>query len=176
MLSHGRCAQDQCYLEELAIEDLPAELIERWDYKVEDVVPLDSARLLVFFQNGEVKAIDMHDLLGKFPACQPYVNSENRFNQVEVQPGGYGIMWSEQAEIPDHDLYEQGLSVPLSLQDFCRFVQVRIVSATEACKILNCSRQNIDDLIKRGKLHPIRNDIKYKLFLRNEVSQRKRGR
>ena len=36
------------------------------------------------------------------------------------------------------------------------------------------SRQNIDDLMKRDKLHPIRKDTKYKLFLRNEVLQRRR--
>ena len=28
------------------------------------------------------------------------------------------------------------------------------------------------DLMKRGKLHPIRRDAKYKLFLRSEVTQR----
>ena len=50
-----------------------------------------------------------------------------------------------------------------------------IVSASEACQLLDCSRQNIDDLMKRGKLHPIRKDTKYKLFLRNEVLQRRKA-
>ncbi|MBR5111191.1 MAG: hypothetical protein IK099_13515 [Clostridia bacterium] len=48
-------------------------------------------------------------------------------------------------------------------------MQDRIVSASEACSILDCSRQNIDDLMRRDKLHPIRTDAKYKLF-----SKRKR--
>ena len=51
-------------------------------------------------------------------------------------------------------------------------MQHRIVNATEACRLLGCSRQSIDDLVKRGKLHPIRRDAKYKLFLRNEMPQR----
>ena len=105
----------------------------------------------------------------------PYIESEERFNKVEVQPDGYGVMWSEQAMIPDHELYGRGTPVPLSLGDFCRFVRVRVISAAEACGILDCSRQNIDDLIRRNKLHPIRTDSKYKLFLRNEVIQRKKG-
>lgn len=175
MLSHGRCAQDQCYLEELTNGVLPAELVERWQYKIEDMVPLDDARLLTFFRNGQVKIIDMRDIARRYPACMPYIESAERFNRVEVQPDGYGVMWSEQAMIPDHDLYDRGSPVPLSLQDFCRFVQVRVISATEACGMLDCSRQNIDDLIKRNKLHPIRKDSKYKLFLRNEVVQRKKG-
>jgi hypothetical protein len=39
---------------------------------------------------------------------------------------------------------------------------------------LNCSRQNIDDLMRRDKLHPIRTDAKYKLFSKAEVMQRKK--
>lgn len=175
MLSQGRCAQDQCYLEELPDDVLPTELIERWQHKIEDVVPLDNARLLIFFRNGQVKIVEVHDCVQRYPACMPYIGSEERFNRVEVQPDGYGVMWSEQAMIPDHDLYSRGSPVPLSLQDFCRFVQVRVISAAEACGILDCSRQNIDDLIKRDKLHPIRTDTKYKLFLKNEVTQRKKG-
>ena len=175
MLTHGRCAQDQCYLEELPEKDLPAVVLERWQYKIEDIVPLDDMRLLTFFQNGQVRIVDITALLNKYPACKLYAISEKQFGRVEVQPDGYGIMWNEQAAIPNHDLYKQGLPVPLSLQDFCRFVQLRVVNATEACTILDCSRQNIDDLIKRNKLHPIRSDVKYKLFLRNEVTQRKKN-
>ena len=61
MLSHGRCAQDDCYLEELPEDVLPAELIERWKYKIEDMVPLDDARLLTFFRIGQVRIIDTGD-------------------------------------------------------------------------------------------------------------------
>lgn len=33
----------------------PKLLLDRWTEKVEDVVPLDAPRLLVFFRNGNVK-------------------------------------------------------------------------------------------------------------------------
>ncbi|WP_338055997.1 helix-turn-helix domain-containing protein [Thermanaerosceptrum fracticalcis] len=39
--------------------------------------------------------------------------------------------------------------------------------------ILECSRQNIYDLIKRGKLRPIKEMAKDRLFLRSEVEARK---
>ena len=77
--------------------------------------------------------------------------------------------------ISDHELYAHSESVPLSLEDFIGFVRHRVVSASEACRLLDCSRQNIDDLIKRDKLHPIRTDTKYKLFLRNEILQRRKS-
>ena len=173
MLSMGRCAQDDCYLEEISTDELPALLISRWKTKVEDVVPLLDFRLLVFFRNGEVRIVRTEAATETHPECQPYLINKDRFCSVEVQPDGYGIMWSERAVLSDRELYENGDSVPLSLEDFITFVRHRIVNTGEAGRILGCSRQNIDDLTRRGKLHPIRQDEKNKLFLRNEVIQRK---
>ena len=99
--------------------------------------------------------------------------NEERFNGVEVQPDGYGVMWSERAVLSDRELYEHSQAIPLTLDDFIGFVQHRVVSVGEVCQILGCSRQNIDDLMKRNKLHPIRRDAKNKLFLKNEIMQRK---
>ena len=106
--------------------------------------------------------------------CQPYVAQEKRFHAVEVQPDGYGVMWSDRAMISDRELYGKSENIPLSLEDFIGFVQHRIVNANEACQLLGCSRQNIDDLMKRDKLHPIRKDAKYKLFLKSEIMQRRK--
>jgi hypothetical protein len=173
MQSMGRCAQDDCYLEEISTDALPALLISRWETKIEDVVPLQNFRLLVFFRNGEVRIVHAATIVEKHPECQPYLMLEDRFLTIEVQPDGYGIMWSDQAMLSDRELYENGSSVPFSLDDFVSFVRHRIVNTSEACRILGCSRQNIDDLIRRSKLHPIRQDERNKLFLRNEVMQRR---
>lgn len=59
-------------------------------------------------------------------------------------------------------------------EDFQRYLQHRVVSASKACTILDCSRQNIGDLMRRDKLHPIRTDVKYKLFSKAEVNQRRK--
>ncbi len=175
-LTMGRCAQDDCYLTELSYpRDIPELLWTRWETKLADALPLSGNRLLVFFRNGEVKLEDMQKLANAFPACLPYFQNEQRFFQMYVQPDGYGIAWSELAAIPHHVLHANGDSLPLTLQDFTTFVQERVVNTTEACQILGCTRQNIDDLTKRGKLHPIRQDAKNKLFLKNEIMQRKRA-
>ena len=76
--------------------------------------------------------------------------------------------------ISDRELYEKSENIPLSLEDFIGFVRHRIVNTNEACQLLGCSRQNIDDLMKRDKLHPIRKDAKYKLFLKSEIMQRRK--
>ncbi len=172
MLSMGRCEQDDCYLEEVSAEQIPDFLSARWKTKVDEVVPLECPSLLVFFRNGVSKITDVREIAPS--SAEPYLANQVRFNTVEVQPDGFGVYWNEQAMIAHRDLYSHGVTVPLSLKDLHRFVQDRIVSASEACSILDCSRQNIDDLMRRDKLHPIRTDTKYKLFSKAEVMQRKK--
>lgn len=55
MLTNGRCAQDDYYLEYVPNDKLPKELVNRFEKKIEDVIPLSDYRLLVFFYNGIVK-------------------------------------------------------------------------------------------------------------------------
>ena len=172
MLTMGRCEQDDCYLEEIPSDPLPELLSRRWKTKVEEIVPLECPRLLVFFRNGTAKVVDIQQLSSTVIA--PYLANQERFNTVEVQPGGFGIYWNEQAMIAHRELFSHGTTVPLTIDALHHYVQNRVVSASEACSILDCSRQNIDDLMRRDKLHPIRTDAKYKLFSKAEVVQRKK--
>ena len=175
LLAMGRCAQDDCYLEEIPSDTLPPLLLSRWKTKVEDVIPLDAPRLLVFFRSGETGIVDVSAIAETVPPCRPYCMTQDRFDRVEVQPDGYGVQWSEQAALSDALLHSHMQPVPLSLRDFRRFVQQRVISTAEACSLLSCSRQNIDDLIRRKKLNPIRSDARNKLFLKTEVLQRRKN-
>ena len=49
MLGEGRCAQDNYYLITLDESELPEEFKCRYQKKVEDIIPLANAALLVFF-------------------------------------------------------------------------------------------------------------------------------
>ena len=173
MLTMGRCEQDDCYLEEVPSDPLPELLSRRWKTKVVEIVPLECPRLLVFFRNETAKVVDVRQLSSS--AIAPYLANQERFNTVEVQPEGFGVYWNDQAMLAHRALYSHGMTVPLTVDVLHHYVQNRVVSASEACRILDCSRQNIDDLMRRDKLHPIRTDAKYKLFSRAEVVQRKSG-
>ena len=172
MLSMGHCEQDDCYLEELPSDPLPDLLSRRWKTKVKEDFPLECPHLLVFFLNGVTKVVDLQELSSTVLA--PYLASQSRFNAVEVQPDGFGVYWNDRAMLPHRVLYTHGVTIPLTLDALHHYVQERVVSASEACRILDCSRQNIDDLMRRDKLHPIRTDAKYKLFSKSEVMQRKK--
>lgn len=172
LLAHGRCAQDSFYLAEIDETDLPPEMAKRWLKKVEDVVPLADHQLLVFFRDGLVKKCGLRSLIKTKSSFASVLNNDKLFRSVSVQVDGYGIRWGEQLTVSNDELYHHGIDVPLSLDDFRSFIAYRVVNSLEAQKILNCTRQNINDLIRRDKLHPIREDAKNKLFLKNEIQQR----
>lgn len=172
MLAEGRCAQDDYYLVSVSEADLPKSFLQRFLKKVEDVVPLAGYQLLVFFRDGLVKKCDMGPILVNDKAFSPIWKDENLFLKASIQPGGYGVCWGENLNIVDHVLYDCGKDVMLSLEDFRRFVESRVVNTAEAAEILGCSRQNIEDLIRRNKLHLIKATPKNKLFLKSEIIQR----
>lgn len=139
--------------------------------KVSSAVPLDDMQVLVFFENGKIKKFDVKALIPDYPEFENLKNPD-LFNLLRVEPGGYGISWNEDLDCSEGELYENGINVPLCADDFWAFAKHNLISTREAAEILSCSKQNIEDLIRRGKLHPIRYDERYKLFLRSEVEHR----
>lgn len=170
--SEGRCAQDSYYIAEILLQELPESFSARFDRKIEDIVALPKKRLLVFFRNGETKLCDLTKMLSSDQKFAPLLKNDDYFQNVRIQVGGYGISWGEQLTISDSELYQIGKSVPLSQEDFTDFVRQRVITTAEAAEQLQCSKQNIDDLIRRDKLHPIKEAPKSKLFLKSEIQQR----
>lgn len=173
MLSDGRCAQDNFYLELIPENDLPDSILKRFEKKIEDIVPLQNYGLLVFFRNGVIKKCDVKKFFNKNKSLKTFLTlHKDMFQYVRIQPGGYGIYWEENMSISDTELYDKGTKIPLSSSDFKDFVEHRVINAAEAAELLDCSRQNINDLVKRDKLHPVKATDKSTLFLKSEVMKR----
>ncbi|MCC5465558.1 helix-turn-helix domain-containing protein [Pelosinus baikalensis] len=49
------------------------------------------------------------------------------------------------------------------------FISDNIITTMEAAAILNCSRQNIDKMVKGNKLIPVKQTQRDKLFLKSDV-------
>ena len=172
MLAKGRCAQDDCYLVPLTESDLPKEIVKRFETRIEDVLPLDDYCLLVFFRNGTVKKCDLKTHFEKAAAFNILLRKPEYFASVQMLTGGYGVSWDVNMTVSDTMLYRISKKVPLSMSDFKDFVAQRVINATEASELLNCSRQNVMELTKRGKLHPIKTSERNTLYLKSEVQKR----
>lgn len=139
--------------------------------KVVDAIPLEDMQLLIFFENGITKKFDVKPIMKDYPEFEDLKNPD-LFNLVRVEPGGYGISWNEDLDCSEGELWENGVEVPLTHDDFVNFAKYSIISTSEVTELLNCSRQNIEDLIRRGKIHPVKAYPKNKLFVKSEIMQR----
>lgn len=172
VLCDGRCAQDDCRIDPISEEELPAEIRERTGSRVCSVTPLDGFRLLVFFRDGTSVVCDLPKLVRGDRRFNPVRNDESIFRRVHIYAGGYSIGWGEELEIADYILRKKGEPSTLTMKDMRLFIDHEAVDTAETARRLNCTRQNIDDLVKRGRLNPIKVGAKNKLFLGSEVEER----
>ncbi len=168
MLSRGICCQDDFYVEELENGEIPVMIMERMKCNIKDIL-ISGDRLVIFFQHNMTRIYDVKDLLLESDIAD-YV--KNHFGQVSIESGGYGISWNGVTVCMARDLLDQGEEIPVMYEDFCHFATDHVLNTTEVCEMMKCTRQNVDDLIKRNKLHPIKSAAKNKMFLKSEVESR----
>jgi len=77
--------------------------------KVESVQPQPEKRLLVTFDNGTRKMYDCNPLL-RSEAFAP-LQEEWLFRTVRADVGGYGISWTEELDLSEGELWENGRSL-----------------------------------------------------------------
>lgn len=168
----GRCPQDSCYMVEITREPIPGVLLERKKHRVADVLVLKDGECLVFFHDGSTVKLDMYQYGKDRHEFQDVLFDEEMFQMVTVQPDGYGIEWDDTMMISYQELRECGEKIDVSLEAFLTFAKSNLISTAEVTQMLSCSRQNVDDLVKRNKLTPVKQMPKSKLFLKTDVEQR----
>lgn len=74
--------------------------------RIKSVKPLPNFRLLVIFQNDQVKEYDCMPLFGEKifdPLCD-----ESLFQQVQVGADGYGVIWNDEIDLSESELWLNG--------------------------------------------------------------------
>ena len=168
----GRCEQDSCYLEEFDVTQFPTILGPRLLTKVDNIIPLTDNNLLVAFFDGSIKKCNIPEIVGNNNKFKPIFNNIDLFKQVKILPGGYEVVFCDNLYIADLELYTLGIDTHLTHDDLLSIYKDEIINVKQAQEILTCSRQNISDLIKRKKLHPIKESDKDTLLLKSEVIKR----
>lgn len=78
-------------------------------YKIKDVKPLENYKLLVTFENGEIKNYDVKPLFNKWAVFKDLLSIHGLFKQVKVDVGGYGISWNDDIDLSCNELYYNGV-------------------------------------------------------------------
>lgn len=78
--------------------------------KVHSVSAVDDHTLIVLFDNNKKKKYDISPLLNKemfAPLKNPAL-----FKAVQVEQGGYAVVWNSNIDISEYELWNHGQAVP----------------------------------------------------------------
>ena len=172
-MTEGRNSQDDCYLTPLHPDDAPTWFAERESTRVVEVVALEGMRLLVALRTGEVRLIDKAALATRQDSLARVLSDESAFAKAEPTPGGRGVRWGSTITISSNTLAKLGQPIPLTWDDLAHLAPALLIDARETAQVLDCTRQNVNALVKRGALHPVKTGDKATLFLRADVLARR---
>ena len=77
------------------------------------IAALPDFKLSIQFAEGVSKIYDMAPLVEKFPVFEELKYDVQLFNCVEVDVGGYGIIWNDYLDLSYDELWENGVTVTL---------------------------------------------------------------
>ena len=171
-MTEGRCAQDDCYLAPLRSGRMPAWYEERQTTRMTDVFALDGRRLLACFHDGQVLLCGMAKILEHSRSFARVLADETIFDRATMQAGGHGVRWGEALQVSSATLRAQGVDSGLTTTDIAALARQVTLDTAEVAHLLGCSRQNVSDLVRRGRLTPVKSTARGTLFLRSDVYAR----
>ena len=112
--------------------------------KVKAITPLPDLRLGVQFAEGVSKIYDIKPLFNKWPQFKELEESPLLFYDVEVDVGGYGIVWSDELDLACDELFENGETVETPFDGLMAF--------TDATELWGLNESTLRKAISYGKL------------------------
>ncbi len=164
--SKGKCSQDHIFLRR--VDSLPEFVMKRMQRNLKECVPCGENGLLCFFNDGTVRKNDLHELR-QIDGIEKIISNESVLQSGHIVAGGYCVTFNEVIDISSSLLYDSGISVPLSLDDFLCFVKNNMVDSTQGGAILECSRQNLAYLVSKNKLIPVKREVKGNLYTKGNI-------
>ncbi len=80
------------------------------DYpKIKFVEALEDFRLFVIFDNGTIKIYSMKNKLNNKAFAS--LTDIDLFRKVHVDSGGYGIIWNDEIDLSEYELWKNGIQV-----------------------------------------------------------------
>ena len=104
--------------------------------------------------------------------CPTILESELKthvIQQTVLGAGGYYATFNNSIDIPAAKLYQTGVKLPLRRGDFVNFVKKNMMDTSEACRILECTRQNLSYMVNKGSLKPVKEDVKGNLYQKGNL-------
>ncbi len=112
-------------------------------HKVKDVFALADMKLSVQFADGSTKVYEVAPLLEGIDVFKP-LEEEELFSAVEVDTGGYGVIWNDEIDLSCDELWEHGTEVKTPFDG--------LMSFSDASELWGLSESTLRKAISYGKL------------------------
>ena len=113
-------------------------------HKVKAVNALPNYRLSVQFAEGVTKIYDVKPLFAKWKPFKALENTPELFSSVEVDVGGYGVIWTDDLDLSCDELFENGEVVKTPFDGLMAF--------TDATQLWGLNESTLRKAIAYGKL------------------------
>ncbi len=113
-------------------------------HKVKAVNALPDYRLSVQFAEGVTKIYDVKPLFAKWEPFKALEKSPELFSGVEVDTGGYGIIWNDELDLSCDELFSNGETVKTPFDGLMAF--------TDATRLWGLNESTLRKAIAYGKL------------------------
>ena len=169
LIAEGRCSQDACYIKRIKNEQLPPEIVTRMSHRLISAMGYGQTDYLITFADGTVATIELSKYCEDYPWIKRMMGYAHSISEAKVVCGGSCISWSDKWKIPYDFLYTHAQRLPFSENVLHQFANQSRMTTQEVMALLKCTRQNVNDLVNRGKLVPIDTAGKNYQFYRKDV-------
>lgn len=112
-------------------------------HKIKNVTALKDYKLSVQFAEGATKIYSVKNLIETNKMFEPLKNKE-LFDCVEVDTGGYGVIWNDEIDISCDELFEKGKTIKTPFDG--------LMALSDATIIWGLNESTLRKAISYGKL------------------------
>jgi len=113
-------------------------------HKIKSVFPLPDFKLSVQFSEGVTKLYDINPLFDRLSAFRCLKERLEEFENVEVDVGGYGIIWNDDLDLSCDELWEHGVQVKTPFDN--------LMSFADATELWGLNESTLRKAVAYGKL------------------------
>lgn len=169
VLSDGRCAQDECYIKQISEEEVDESVKRRRERRLLSLYRTTDHQYLISFVSGKTALLDVYQLKEQDAFARRMLAYYDLFREAMTRCAGAEITFGNGMGLTYDTVYHYATELPFTVEQLCAFSNATIMSTQEITEQLNCSRQNIHDSVKRGRITPLDTNTKEQFFLKSEV-------
>ena len=113
-------------------------------HKIKSVTPLADHVLSIQFSEGVTKRYDVKPLFDKYTMFLPLKEDPALYSSVEVDVGGYGIIWNDDIDIACDELFYNGETIKTPFDGLIAF--------SDATQLWGLNESTLRKAIAYGKL------------------------